>query len=146
MSQLTTSQLLDLIDSDQLATEMATAGNDSGCALRLREIAPKQRVQLLLTERGLYEYLGPQVAETILQKLEAVGEQNPIVRRALKWLEPANGGLDFGSMTTLVMVDQLTQSGVFKVEEQTKINDLSLVNDDISASEVSAAMEARRNA
>lgn len=96
--QLTTSQILSLIDSERIATNTASAGNDSDCAIRLQEIAPKRRVQLLLAERGLYTSRRSDFA-----KLEAVLERNPILRRALKWLEPTNGGLG--------IVDQLVQPG-----------------------------------
>jgi hypothetical protein len=133
--------LLDLIDSDPEALAMATAGNDAGCASRLCEIAPKRRVSTMLTERGLYEAIGPQAAESVLQKLEAVSQQNAIVRRALSWLSPANGGLDFGSATTLGMLAQLLGH-----DEYAAIDALSLVNADISANEVSEAMKERRNA
>lgn len=73
--------------------------------------------ELLINERGLYAALGPTMAEGILQVLEAVSESNAVVKRALKWLEPSQGGLDLGSVHVRSMVEQLQQGGLLTTEQ-----------------------------
>lgn len=71
--------------------------------------------ETMITERQLYARLGPAEAEAILQALEQVAASaHPaalVVKRALKWLEPSQGGLDLGMAATRGMVVQLQQGG-----------------------------------
>ena len=71
--------------------------------------------ETMITERQLYARLGPAEAEAILQALEVVAASEspaaPVVKRALKWLAPAEGGLDLGMAATRAMVVQLQQAG-----------------------------------
>lgn len=128
--------LEELIRSDELALSLAQAGSDDACAKRVSEIAPKVHAEMRLTEIGLYKLLGPQLAESTLQKLESVAEQNRIVKRALSWLVPANGGLDFGDESTLAMLSQLHEDGVFTDDEYVAITSLSLVPQTISSIDI----------
>lgn len=140
---MTPQELKALIQSDAQALALAQAGNDEACAARCSEIAPLVRVVTMLTERGLYDRLGASVAETILQKLDAFSEtadpMAPIVRRVLRWLEPTNGGTDFGAVELLYMVDQLETKSVLTAQEVDAIDALSLVPQTVTAAEVAVA-------
>lgn len=81
--------------------------------------------ELLVNERGLYAQLGPAMAESILQTLEAVGQADPVVKRALKWLEPAQGGLDMGSPHVRGMVAQLQALEILTAEQATALLSLA---------------------
>ncbi len=73
--------------------------------------------ELLVNERGLYARLGPQMAEAILQTLEAVAQADAVVKRALKWLEPSQGGLDMGSPHVRGMVAQMQAANLLTAEQ-----------------------------
>jgi hypothetical protein len=124
--------LLSIIESDDTALQLATVGNDSACAVRCSDILPKVRVESVLTERGLYDAIGPEIAETVLQKLEVVAQQNPVVKRALTWLSPVNGGLDFGSLAVVGLLTQLRSAEVFTHQEFDALNAISMKNDIIT--------------
>lgn len=136
-------ELRALIESDQQALALARSGAADLCAARCMVIAPKIRASKTLTERGLYQELGPAVAETILQKLEgyavAGAAYSAIVKRFLKWLEPSNEGVDFGLQSTLDMAGLLYQGGLLTVEEYTAIDGLSKASPTITGAEVSTA-------
>ena len=140
---MTPAELKTLIESDADATALANAGNDEACALRCGIIAPVVRVSKVLTERGLYAELGPTMAETILQKLEgyAAASQtySALVSRFLGWLEPTNGGVDFGLQSTLDMAGALTQGGLLSAEEYAAINLLSLAPQTFTAAQIGEA-------
>jgi len=136
-------ELRALIESDTQALALARSGAADLCAARCVVIAPKVRSSKTLTERGLYQELGPAVAETILQKLEAYSlagaDYSAIVKRFLKWLEPANQGVDFGLQSTMDMAGLLYQGGLLAVEEYTAIDGLSKVAPTITGADVSTA-------
>ena len=140
---MTPAELKTLIESDAEATALANAGNDEACAARCSVIAPLVRVSTMLTERGLYAELGPAMAETILQKLEgyaaASQEYSALVNRFLGWLEPINGGVDFGLQSTLDMAGLLTQCGLLSAEEYAAINSLSLASQKFTAAQIGEA-------
>lgn len=140
-------ELLDLILSDQQAKSCAILGDDIGCAQRCSEIAPKVRRITELTERGLYQKLGPIEAETILQKLEKYdGTYALNIKRVLYWLKPQNGGLDFASDATLQLLGVLTQEGVLTQQELFKIDNMSYYSQVININDVSdALLELRTN-
>lgn len=146
---MTPQQLKALIDSDAEATQLANAGNDAACAARLTAIAPKVTVFCQLTDRGLYQRLGPVVAETILQKLEgyaaAQQQYSLIIKRFLKWLEPANEGVDFADPLLLMLCDGLTAGGLLTEAENTAIKSLSLRDQVITPEQVTEAMAPYRN-
>lgn len=140
-------ELLNLILSDQQAKSCAIAGNDMGCAQRCSDIAPKIRQITELTERGLYQKLGPVDAETILQKLENYNGIYALnIKRVLEWLKPQNGGLDFASVPTLQLLGVLTQEGVLTPQELSKLDNMSYYPQIINTNQVSDALaEIRRN-
>jgi hypothetical protein len=59
----------------------------------------------------------PADGETCLQKLEAVGGANPLVKRALTWLKPGAPGLDMGDSLVRAMLDQLVTGGAITAGE-----------------------------
>lgn len=68
--KMTSTELLQLIQSDYIATELAASGNDEGCAARCRAIAPKQIRETLLTELSIMKIIpDPTQAEAILQQI-----------------------------------------------------------------------------
>lgn len=140
---MTPAELKTLIESDAEATALANAGNDEACAVRCGVIAPLVRVETVLTERGLYQKLGATVAETVLQKLEGFaatqGPMAAVVARFLRWLEPVNGGADWGQPEALQMCNALMLGGLLTEAECTAINDLSLTSQKFTAAQIAEA-------
>ena len=140
---MTPSELKSLIESDAEATALANAGNDEACAVRCGVIAPQLRVETVLTERGLYQKLGATVAETILQKLEGfAATQDPmaaVVSRFLRWLEPVNGGADWGQPEALQMCQALMLGGLLTEAECDAIDSLSLASQTFNAAQIAEA-------
>lgn len=140
---MTPAELKTLIESDAEATALANAGNDEACAVRCGVIAPQLRVETVLTERGLYQKLGATVAETILQKLEGfAATQDPmaaVVKRFLKWLEPLNGGADWGQPEALQMCHALMLGGLLTEAECNAIGSLSLASQTFTAAQIAEA-------
>ena len=140
---MTPAELKALIESDAEATALANAGNDEACAVRCGVIAPQVRVETVLTERGLYDRLGATTAETILQKLEGFSvTQDPlasVVKRFLRWLEPVNGGADWGQPEALQMCHALMLGGLLTEAECTAINNLSLTSQRFIAAQIGEA-------
>jgi hypothetical protein len=135
---MTPEELKVLIESDQQATELINAGNDHACAIRCSQIAPKVRVSLLLTERGLYNRLGPLNAETLLQKLQQyAGSYTTLVHRVLSWLKPSEGGSDFGDPAMIAFLSLLlAENKSISQAEFDAVSNLSLINQTITPLEV----------
>jgi len=135
---MTPRELKALIESDPQAKALAEAGNDHDCAIRCSEIGPLIRSSLILTERGLYNRLGPMVAETLLQKFEHyTGSYKALVSRVLKWLRPSEGGSDFGDPAMIQFLSLLLAEGLSITQSEfDAINNLSLSNQTITPLEV----------
>jgi len=135
---MTPRELKALIESDPQAKALAEAGNDHDCAIRCSEIGPLIRSSLILTERGLYNKLGPMVAETLLQKFEHyTGSYKALVSRVLKWLRPSEGGSDFGDPAMIQFLSLLLAEGLSITQSEfDAINNLSLSNQTITPLEV----------
>ena len=135
---MTPQELKALIESDPQAKALAEAGNDHDCAIRCSEIGPLIRSSLILTERGLYNKLGPMVAETLLQKFEHyTGSYKALVSRVLKWLRPSEGGSDFGDPAMIQFLSLLLAEGLSITQSEfDAINNLSLSNQTITPLEV----------
>ena len=88
----------------------------------------------------MYSALGAEVAETILGKLAAFAQaeqaSSPVVARALEWLKPNNGGMDFGFQSTLDFISALHQGGVLTTAERDALDALSLYPQIITTLEV----------
>jgi len=133
--------LYQLITSDELASELFAARQDDECAARCNLIATATHQPTgLLTDRGLYQALGPVMAETILQKLSAYAQANQayslVVARFLRWLEPTNQGVDFGDPALLQLLDALTLGGLLTGDESAAIKAISLKKPVYTAAQV----------
>ena len=117
---MTPAELKSLIESDTQATALANAGNDESCAARCSVIAPKQIVPTRLGDINIVSlFADPVVGESVCQTIEAVAEQNPIVKRAWLWAEPGKPGLDVGDVRVRAMLVTPTNlGGVGLTEEQ----------------------------
>ena len=135
---MTPEALKTLIESDQQATALINAGNDWDCAIRCSQIAPKIRVSLLLTERGLYNRLGPMAAETLLQKLlQYTGSYTSLVHRVLSWLKPSEGGSDFGDPAMITFLSLLlAENKSISQAEFDAVSNLSIISQTITPLEV----------
>jgi hypothetical protein len=143
---VTPQELKVLIESDPQAKALAEAGNDYACAIRCSEISPLIRSSLILTERGLYNKLGPMVAETILQKFEHyAGSYKALVSRVLKWLRPSEGGSDFGDPSMIQFLSLLLAEGLSITQSEfDAISNLSLSHEVIGPGQVSEAWASYR--
>jgi hypothetical protein len=144
---MTPTQLKTLINGDPAALAAFIEKDDSACAARCSAIALKVHKETTYVERTLYKALGPMVAEPLLQKVEAYAagatipftQENAlrfIVKRAIKWLQPSEGGWEFGSTNSLTMVGALLQAQVITQPEYDAIMNLSLVPQIITALDV----------
>jgi hypothetical protein len=135
---MTPQELKALIESDPQATALAEAGNDYACAIRCSKISPLIRSSLILTERGLYNKLGPIVAETLLQKFERyTGSYKTLVSRVLTWLRPSEGGSDFGDPSMIEFLSLLLAEGLSITQSEfDAISNLSLSHETITPLEV----------
>jgi hypothetical protein len=143
---MTPEALKAIIESDPQAKALAEVGNDYDCAIRCSQIAPKIRVSLLLTERGLYNRLGPMAAETLLQKLlQYTGSYTSLVHRVLSWLKPSEGGSDFGDPSMIAFLSLLlAENKSISQAEFDAVSNLSLTNQTISSEQVSTAWASYR--
>jgi hypothetical protein len=109
---MTDQQLRDAIAADPAAKALADSGDDAGCAARLAAALPPAVATTYVNERGIFAaFTNPADAEAVMKGLEAVAQSNPVVRRALAWLAPNNGGIDLGHPGVRAMLDQLRAGG-----------------------------------
>jgi hypothetical protein len=135
-------ELRKLILSDREAKKLAESGAADMCAARCRAIAPKETRETLLTELSILRLSAdPITAETILQTMEAIATQNPLLKRALKWMQPGAPGLDFGNPVVRQMLTLPVESGgVGLTEEQARpLLAAAEVEPSISGADVSTA-------
>jgi hypothetical protein len=113
-------ELRSLIESDAEATALATAGNDEACAVRCGVIAPKRIFPTRLGDINIVGlFANPVDGETVCQTIEAVAEQNAIVKRAWKWAAPGAPGIDVGDVKVRAMLVAPTNlGGVGLTQEQ----------------------------
>lgn len=63
-----------------------------------------------LTERGLYNLLGPVDGENFLGLLTAAASANPVLARVVSWLSPEKGGIDIGNAATQAQLTMLSDA------------------------------------
>jgi hypothetical protein len=98
-STMTPAQLRALIESDAQALALARSGASDQCAIRCTAIAPKVLTPTRMTELGVMAvYPDGTTGEAVLQQIEAVAAQNPIVARVAKWMLPGAIGVDFADV------------------------------------------------
>lgn len=109
---MTNDELKALIESDADALALAKSGAADRCAERCRAIAPKQVSEARITELTVVSlYADPQDAEAVLSTVEAVAEDNPVVARMVKWLQPGAPGIDAGDPRVRAMLTTPVQQG-----------------------------------
>jgi len=69
-----------------------------------------------VTELGILAAFPPDEAERVLQSIEAVAQQNPVVARASRWMAPGAPGLDFANPAVRGAIDGMV--GVAITREQ----------------------------
>ena len=140
---MTTEELRTLIESDPQALELAEAGNDTGCAARLSEIAPKvlsaeHRISALTI---LSAFADPAVGADAWAKLKAAGASNPVVALAVEFMGPGSvAGLNIADDRSQAMCDALRAAGVWTQAQCDTIKGLGLVAAVITAEQVSEVM------
>ena len=117
---MTPAELKAMIQSDAEATALANAGNDEACAVRCGIIAPKRIVSKRLGDINIVGlFANPIDGETVCQTIEAVAEQNPVVKRAWRWAAPGAPGIDVGDLKVRAMLIAPTNvGGVGLTQEQ----------------------------
>lgn len=140
---MTDNELHDIIHGDTAAKALADAGNDEGAARRAAEIA-RVPAPALATERTVFAaFANPADGEAVLTALEAAAAGNGatarVVKRALRWLQPGEGGLDVGNASVRAMIDQLAAGGVLTPTQAATLKGLGERPATVSASDVSRA-------
>lgn len=113
-------RLKQLIDS-----EPANAGRSDAEVLAWLEEDSGEFAEHFVTERGVYWALGPSAGEAFMAGLEVTAQSNPIVARALKWLAPAEGGIDVGLQSVRSLLDQLALASAITSESAEAIKALA---------------------
>ena len=125
---MTPEQIRAAILADPQLRAAIEAGNDQAVADALTPQATPVPTGELYTERALFAELGPLVGESVMSKLEsfaATGNSgSSLVARGLRWLQPANGGLDFQNADVRLMLAGLQVAGILTVDEVAALNRL----------------------
>jgi len=100
---------------------MVEAGEDERLGEALLEVAPRIATGELFTERAIFAALGPVMADSILTKLEAFAKSSmpgsSMVARGIRWLSPAEGGVDFQHPALRALLEGLVTQGILTQEE-----------------------------
>jgi hypothetical protein len=118
---MTPDQIRAAILADQQLRAYVESGNDQAVADALTLQAEPVPTHELYTERAMFAELGPLVAESIMAKLEAFATSGnsgaSVVARGLRWLQPANGGLDFQNADLKTLLAGLHVAGILTADE-----------------------------
>jgi len=80
--------------------------------------------EFMLTVRTAMSELGPVMADTVLNKLEAVAAADSVVARTLAMMQPSEGGIDCGHAATRAQIDALQTAGVLNSTEASALKAL----------------------
>lgn len=143
---MTDDELHDAIQADAAAKALADSGNDSGCATRMAAVLPPVLASYRITDRGIFAAFpdDPDAAEDFMAALEALAPTTPKVKRALAWLEPANGGVDLAFASVRSMLDQLASASVLDGPTVSTLKALAERPAVVTASDVSRAWARHR--
>jgi hypothetical protein len=142
---VTDAELRTAIFADPAARALADAGNDAGCAARMAAVLPPAAVSRLIDETSFFRaFADPTEAETVLQTLEAIGDQNPVVKRFLKFLGPGSYGLDMGNPMLRAMLDSMVGTTPLTADQVAAVKALAEVPAVVSADDVSRAWSVYR--
>ena len=140
---MTIDELKLLIDNDTQAKDYADAGDYISCAERCMEIANGEiRTPTMVTSRGIVAaFSDPTEGETVMQIFEQAAIQNPVLKRALTWLEPANGGVDIGAPATRALLDSLATLNIITSAQTEILKALAVFPPEISHNMVAEAIQ-----
>lgn len=152
---MTVDELHDAIIADPTAKALADAGNDAGCAAQMAAILPPVVSSVYLNERGVFAvFADPTDAEAVMAALEAAAAgdpaavppipPNPVLKRALTWLQPQNGGIDLGHPGVRAMLDQMAAAGQIQPAAVATLKAQAERPPVVLAGDVSRAMRADR--
>lgn len=143
---MTQNDLRLLILADSQALVLAKAGDDTACAARCLQIAPREiAAGTRLTERGLLKlFTDPAAGEACLEKIEAAAAVNPLVQRIIGWVKPPADGIDLGDSDIRSSIDALCAAGVLTTVERDTLKSGGERQSAISAQDVSAAVARHR--
>ena len=137
-------QIRAAILADQQLRAWIEQGDDQAVAESLTPQASPVPTGELYTERALFAALGPVMAESIMSKLEAFASSgnsgSSIISRGLRWMQPANGGIDFQNADVKAMLAGLHVAGILNADELSSLNLLGTTPGSISAADVGAAV------
>lgn len=124
-------QIRAAIQANPQLRQLIEAGDDEQAAVVLSQVLPKQPTGELYTERSMFAELGPAMAESILATLGAWSASNEsdaadIIERALSWLQPESGGIDFQHQEVQAMLTGLQVAGVLSVQQLSALQQLGL--------------------
>jgi hypothetical protein len=142
---MTDSQLLAAIQADSQASALAAAGNDAGCAARIAATAAPVLVSTYVNERGVFAaFADPADAEHVMEALEALAPTNPVIKRALDWMQPNNGGIDLSFASVRTMLDQMAAGGAITTAQAGTLKALAQQPVNITAADVSRVLAPSR--
>lgn len=135
---MTTEQLHDIIKNNKTAKDCADKGNDIGAWEAIQVDMPTKVIDRFYTALGIFTaFSSAEAAETCLQKLEAIAEQNPVVKRIVQWLQPGTSGVNFGDLKLRAALDSMV--GVLTQEEVDALKSLAEVKETVTVDQVSEA-------
>jgi hypothetical protein len=142
--------LHDAIAADPGASALAGAGDRAGCAARAAQLLPPAVASTYVNERGIFAaFADPADGERFMQGLETVAAglpaatppvpANPVVKRALAWMQPNNGGIDVGHPGVRAMLDQMAAAGAITAAAAATVKALAERAPDVTAEDVERA-------
>jgi hypothetical protein len=118
------------MDIELLKTELAKAAyaglSDQAAADALNAATIERPRERFINERTIFSVLGGADGEAFMQGIEAASLQNPVIKRALKWLEPNQAGVDIGLPLTRDMLDSLVAAGALNAESVAAVQALGV--------------------
>lgn len=137
-------QIRAAILSDPLLRALVESGDDQTLADALSKIAPRIQTGELCTERTIFAALGPAMADSVMIKLESFASSGrpgaSMMARGLKWLAPAEGGVDFQHPDLKAMLNGLVADGVLTEDEFLELMKLGTRPDAITVDDVAEAL------
>lgn len=115
----------DIVTDPVLSTYPATSDGAYAIAEAYNTVVGKAPAPTIVTARTVLAEMG-MAGAVALDKLEAAGSSNPVVRWAVKFL--TGEGLDVGHPMSQSMLDQLAQAGVLTRTEADALKALALAD------------------
>ena len=111
---MTDDEVHDAIIADSEVKVLADAGRDAEAASLFSLRAPKEIFRCEVNEQGIFALFdNPVEAEQLLQTLDGLANQDPVIKRMLGWLKPPASGLPLGSPVVRERINQIHTLGLF---------------------------------